>query len=139
MADRMQLYYRHRQNGVTVFRLEVANRQRRIELNRIASLSRTGKITPHPRRVPSDAERDEIARWWQDWQDRRAAGSLGETERFVETLNHFTDWVARRADGAEIDARSDALLTALLDLRQVVVRRLSQIEPEGGPEDADEG
>jgi len=126
----MQLYYRHRTNGATVFRLEVANRQRRIELNQIATIDRDGTIAPHPRRAPTDAERGEIAVWWQDWQDRTAAGALSETEQFIATLNHFTDWAARHAGAREIDTRSDALLTALLDLRQVVVRRLSQAEPD---------
>jgi len=124
----MKLYYRHRDNGVTVFRMEVANRQRRIELNQIATILKDGTIAPHKRRPPSDAEREEIAAWWADWQTRSATGDVCETEKFIAALGQFTDWLARRAPGEEVDQQSDALLTALLDLRQTVVRRLSNLD-----------
>ncbi len=126
----MQLYYRHGEKNVSVFRVEVANRQRGIELNKIATIRPDGTILPHPRRTPTDAEMAEIGRWWADWQSRLSAGDLGHTEEFIADLNRFTDWMARKADGGEVDAQSDALLSALLDLRQTVVRRLSQIEPD---------
>ena len=126
----MQLYFRHRENGIVVFRMEVANRQRRIELNQIATISRDGDITPHKRRAPTEAEMAEIAKWLSDWQARADAEQLNETEKFLVELNRFTDWVQRRAEHAEIDAHSDPLLMAILDLRQVVVRRLSEDSPE---------
>jgi hypothetical protein len=124
----MKLYYRHRQNGVLVFRMEVANRQRRIELNQIASISKTGDIIPHKRRAPTDEEVEEMTAWWATWQARKDADSLTDTEQFLVQLNQFTDWVQRRAEDGEVDALSDDLLTALLDLRHVVVRRLSDID-----------
>ena len=125
----MKLYYRHRENGVTVFRMEVANRQRRIELNQIASIIGKGEIVPHKRREPTEAELAEIKTWWDTWRER-PEDSLDETEQFIRQLNLYTDWVARRAPAEQVDRQSDELLTALLDLRQVVVRRLSE-EPEG--------
>lgn len=128
VARSMKLYYRHRQNGVIVFRMEVVNRQRRIELNQIASISKTGEVIPHKRRPPSDEEVEEMTGWWAKWQARRDSDSLTDTEQFLVELNKFTDWVQRRADDSEVDALSDDLLTALLDLRQVVVRRLSDID-----------
>lgn len=130
----MTLYYRHRTNGVTVFRMEVSNRQRRIELNQIASISRRGEIVPHKRNVPSEAELAEMADWFVTWQARSDAEQLDETEKFLVEINHFTDWVHRRADDGEIDAQSDALLMALLDLRQVIVRRLSNLPTPGDDE-----
>ncbi len=126
----MQLYFRHGEKGVTVFRMEVANRQRRIELNKIATIRLDGTVVPHPRRIPTDMELDQIAGWWEDWERRSSTAELDQTEEFIVELNKFTDWLARKADGAEVDARSDALLSALLDLRQTVVRRLSQVEPD---------
>ena len=71
----------------------------------------------------------EIEQWWADWQTRSGDQQLNTTEQFIHDLNMFTDWVARRADPAEIDQQSDALLTAILDLRQIVVRKLSQTGP----------
>ena len=126
----MQLYYRHRQNGVVVFRMEVANRQRRIELNQIASISKRGEITPHKRHQPTEAELAEIEAWLADWQTRADSDDLNTTEKFLVELNQFTDWLQRRADHSEVDALSDPLLMAILDLRQVVVRRLSEDPPE---------
>jgi len=121
----MKLYYRHRENGVTVFRMEVANRQRRIELNQIATI-RKGEVVPHKRRPPTEAEITEIEAWHTAFSAKRDADDFNETEKFIEQLNLFTDWAARKAPGDQIDEQSDALLTALLDLRQVVVRRLSE-------------
>ena len=114
--------------------MEVANRQRRIELNQIASILRDGKIVPHKRREPTEAELGEIETWWADWQKKSGEDALDETEQFIAELNLFTDWVARKAPADQVDQRSDALLTALLDLRQVVVRRLSE-----GPEGDEQG
>ena len=125
-AGQMNLYYRHRENGVTVFRMEIANRQRRIELNQIASILKDGEISPHKRRQPTEAEMAQISDWWTNWQQRKSEGGLSETEQFIAELNLFTDWVARKAPAEQIDQKSDDLLTALLDLRQVVVRKLSQ-------------
>ena len=128
----MQLYFRHGADGVTVFRIEIANRQRRIELNRIACIAPDGKVVPDKDRPPSAEEQDRIRAWWSDWQERSAGGRLDRTERFIADLNHFTDWLSGPASDAEVDARSDDLLTALLDLRQTVVRRLSEV---GAPVD----
>ena len=126
----MQLYFRHGEKNVIVFRMEVENRQRRIELNRIARINPDGSIIQQKNRPPSEQELSRIQAWWEDWQRRSTAGELDRTEQFINDLNHFTDWISRRARADEIDARSDDLLTALLDLRQTVVRRLSQIEPD---------
>lgn len=123
----MQLYFRHGEKDVIVFRMEVANRQRRIELNRIASIDPDGAITQLPDRAPNVAELARIRQWWADWQQRSTGGELDRTEQFISDLNQFTDWLACRADETEVDARSDDLLTALLDLRQTVVRRLSEV------------
>ena len=124
----MQLYYRHRKNGVAVFRMEVSNRQRRIELNQIATISGAGEIKPHKRRPATEDEQAEIAEWWAAWKARSDAGELSETEAFLVELNRFTDWIQRHAPDAEINLHSDPLLMALLDMRQVVVRRLSEVE-----------
>ena len=126
----MKLYYRLRRQGALVFRMEVANRQRRIELNQIASITGAGEVVPHKRRPASEAELAEAAAWWRDWCARRDADRLPETERFVAELNRFTDWMAREAPDGEVAEMSDPLLMALLDLRQVVVRRLSEVEAE---------
>ena len=143
-ASAMKLYYRHRKNGAVVFRLEVSNRQRRIELNQISSIAKNGEIVPHKRRPPTDAEIEEMTVWWAQWNAKRDTDQLTETEAFLQELNVFTDWVQRRAPDEVVDAGSDPLLMAILDLRQVIVRRLSNIPddievPEVNDEDPAEG
>lgn len=129
----MKLYYRLGREGALVFRMEVANRLRRIELNRIATITPAGEIVPDPQRPPTDDEATEAAGWWRDWCARRDGGRLSETERFMADLNRFTDWMAGEAEDDEIDRLSDPLLMALLDLRQVIVRRLSDIDADRAP------
>ena len=128
----MKLYFRHHDQGAQVFRMEAANRQRRIQLNEIASVTGGGDVTPRGDRPSSDAELAEIRTVWTSWQQRRDAGELSATETFMAELNRFTDWVATEAPDSEVDALSDDLLLALLDLRQTVVRRLSDMDPDGG-------
>ncbi len=124
----MQLYYRVRKQGALVFRMEVANRQRRIELNQIATITGKGEIKPHRRRPPSETELADIEAWWQRRRAQRKDNSLDDVELFMEELNKFTTWVEKEAPSDLISTRSDPLLMALLDLRQVIVRRLSEVE-----------
>jgi hypothetical protein len=126
----MKLYYRVRKQGALVFRMEVSNRQRRIELNQIAAITGKDEIRPHKRRPPTAEEEAEIRAWWADHKTRREAGELDEIETFMEELNKFTNWIEKEAPNAAVGAQSDPLLMALLDLRQVIVRRLSEDLPE---------
>lgn len=129
----MKLYYRVRKQGALVFRMEVSNRQRRIELNQIAAITGKDEIRPHKRRPPTDAEEAEIREWWRTHKARREAGELDDVEVFMEELNKFTNWVEKEAPNATVSEQSDPLLMALLDLRQVIVRRLSEDAPASEP------
>ncbi len=129
----MKLYYRIRKQGALVFRMEVSNRQRRIELNQIAAITGKDEIRPHKRRPPTEAEVAEIQDWWETHKARREADGLDDVETFMEELNKFTNWVDKEAPNAMVSEQSDPLLMALLDLRQVIVRRLSEDAPEAEP------
>ena len=110
----MKLYFRHGEKNVVVFRMEVANRQRRIELNRIARIAPDGTVFPQPNRTPTADELARIGDWWADWQRRSAAGDVDRTEDFMRQINLFTDWMARQErdlDGAELDADADCRTT----------------------------
>lgn len=122
----MKLYYRIRKQGALVFRMEISNRQRRVELNQIAVINGKGEVRPHNRRAPTEDELAEITTWWADRNLREAQGSLTDAEDFMATLNRFTQWVDKDAPLADVNTASDPLLLALLDLRQVIVRRLSE-------------
>lgn len=126
----MKLYFRHHDHGAQVFRMEVANLHRRIQLNRIATVTEHGDVVSQGNCSASEAELARIKSDWAAWRQRRDDGELSPTETFMADLNRFTDWVASDAPNCEVDTLSDDLLLALLDLRQTVVRRLSEIESE---------
>ena len=114
-----------------VFRLDVQNRQRRLELTHIATINARGEILPHKHRQPTDTEMSEIATWWADFSHRRNNGTLSTAEVLIGDLNDMANWLAKDAGSKEVEEVSDSLLMAMHDLRQVIVRRLSQQEMPG--------
>ena len=64
-----EYYFRVRENGAAVFRVDTENRQRRIEMDQIAVLNiRNGEIKPQGDRVLSDADMKVI----RDWMAKRS-------------------------------------------------------------------
>lgn len=59
-----EYYFRVRENGALVFRIDTGNRHRRIEMDQIAVVNiRNGEVKPHGGRELSAADRAEIDRW----------------------------------------------------------------------------
>lgn len=131
-----QLYFRHRHDGAVVYRVEKSGRQRRVELNQIAAIAKTGEVVPAKRHPPSEFEISEIAEWWEDWKAREARNELSQSELFLAELNQFTDWMQRRAENDVVEQMSEKILLALLDLRRVTVRRLADLRTDSGQDDA---
>lgn len=120
----MKLYFRKRKQGAFAFRLDVENRQRRLEMIQIATVTGKGEIRVHKRFPPSEAEMQQI----QDWIDEQAAGvQESEPDKAIREINLIAQWVAKEAGDEDILAYSDPMLLAMHDLRQVIVRRLSQV------------
>ena len=95
-ADLPDHYFRVRENGAAVFRLSTENRQRRIEMDEIATVNvRSGNIKPHGDAVLSPAD-----------------------------LAAIKGWLSSRQ--AQLDAVTDALLLAMHDLRTVLVRKKAE-------------
>ncbi|MBW7922722.1 MAG: hypothetical protein H3C51_11555 [Rubellimicrobium sp.] len=128
MADDLpQLYFRTRENGALVFRLDSANRERRLDLVPLASVNlNNGQIRPQGEREPTEAEREEIARWMEDRRAALATRTLDDIRRAVDHLNLVAGWAQARATDAELDAVTDPLLLAMHDLRTVLVRRRAE-------------
>ena len=123
-ADLPEFYFRVRENGAAVFRVDTENRQRRIELDQIAVVNiRNGEIKPHGEREVSDEERARIDAWLAARKETLRARDLDDAERTVERLNLTTLWMQQRATPEEIDRVADALLLAMHDLRGVIVRK----------------
>ena len=119
-----EFYFRVRENGATVFRVDTENRQRRIEMNEIAVVNiRNGQIKPHGEHQLSDTELEII----KDWMDERAqvleTRDIDDIYRAVDYLNLTTHWAQTRASEEYLDEVTDALLLAMHDLRSVLVRK----------------
>lgn len=123
-ADLPDYYFRIRENGAAVFKIDTENRQRRIEMDQLAVVNvRNGEVKPHGDRVLSD---DDIAAI-QEWLDARVAllaqRDIDDIHRAVDYLNITTQWVQSKASDAQLEDVTDALLLAMHDLRSVLVRK----------------
>ncbi|MFG6590714.1 hypothetical protein [Sulfitobacter sp. 1A12157] len=117
-------YFRIRENGAAVFRLDAANRQRRIEMEQIAVVNiRNGEVKPHGQHRLTEADQTEIARWTKARRETLAAREIDDIRRAVEHLNLTTQWAQSRATDAELEAVTDELLLAMHDLRSTLVRK----------------
>jgi len=117
-------YFRVRDNGAFVFRVDTENRQRRIEMDQIAVVNiRNGEIKPHGDRALSEADLAEIKRWMADRANLLARRDIDDIHRAVDYLNTTTHWAQSRATDAQLEDVTDALLLAMHDLRTVLVRK----------------
>ena len=123
-GDLPDYYFRIRENGAAVFRLDAANRQRRIEMEQIAVVNiRNGEVKPHGQHRLTEADQAEIARWTKARRATLAAREIDDIRRAVEHLNLTTQWAQSRATDAELEAVTDELLLAMHDLRSTLVRK----------------
>lgn len=126
-ADLPPYYFRVRENGAFVFRVSVANRQRRIEMEQIAVANlRNREIKPHGDRTLSEADLAAIRAWMESRAATLARRDLDDIHRTVDHLNLTAQWAQTRATDAELEAVTDALLLAMHDLRSVLVRRKAE-------------
>ncbi|MBL9072293.1 hypothetical protein [Tabrizicola sp.] len=123
-ADLPDYYFRVRENGAVVFRLGTENRQRRIEMDEIATVNvKNGNIKPHGEVELTAADRAAIGEWLAARQAQLAAREVDDILRTVDHLNLTTQWAQARATDAQLEAVTDALLLAMHDLRSMLVRR----------------
>ena len=123
-AELPDYYFRIRENGAAVFRVDTENRQRRIEMEQIATVNtRNGEIKPHGDRVLTDTDLTTI----KDWLLRRIAlltrRDIDDIHRAVDYMNITTQWVQSKATDEQLEDVTDALLLAMHDLRSVLVRK----------------
>jgi len=124
MSDLPDYYFRVRENGATVFRVDTENRQRRIEMDQIAVVNvNRGEIKPYGDRVLSDADLSAIRRWMTDRQALLEMRDMDDIHRAIDGLNLTTQWAQSKASDAQLDEVTDALLLAMHDLRSVLVRK----------------
>ncbi len=126
-GDLPDYYFRVRENGAVVFRIDTENRQRRIDMEEIATVNpNNGKIKPHGDRPLTDAEAALIAEWVAQRQAVLAARDVDDILRAVDHLNLTTQWVQSKASDDQLEAVTDSLLMAMHDLRVVLVRKKAE-------------
>ena len=119
-------YFRIRDNGAVVFRVDSENRQRRIEMVELATVNvRNGNIKPHGDVTLTPADLATIRDWMAARVTLLAARDIDDIHRAVDYLNLTTQWAQTKASDAHLEDVTDDLLLAMHDLRTVLVRRKS--------------
>lgn len=123
-GDLPDYYFRTRENGAAVFRIDTENRQRRIEMDQIAIVNvRNGEVKPHGDRELSEADIAAIQQWLNDRVALLAHREVDDILRTIDHLNLTTQWVQSKATQQQLDQITDPLLMAMHDLRTVLVRK----------------
>lgn len=124
MTDLPDYYFRVRENGALVFRLDPDTRLRRIDLEQIATLNmKNGEIKPHGERKLTSADQEAIRVWMAERAAVLATRDLDDIFRAIDHLNLTAQWAQNKARPEDLDQVSDALLLAMHDLRSVLVRK----------------
>lgn len=124
MSDLPEYYFRIRENGAAVFRVNTENRFRRIEMVQIAVVNaKNGEIKPHGDHSLSDAEMAAIENWLAARQAALAAREAEGVQATIERLNLTTAWAQQKATAEDLAGVTDDLLMAMHDLRSVLVRK----------------
>ena len=119
-----EYYFRVRDNGAAVFKVDTENRQRRIEMDQIAVANiRNGEIKAQGARELSPEDLKVI----KDWMEARiallAARDIDDIHRAVDYMNLTTHWAQAKATDDQLEDVTDALLMAMHDLRTVLIRK----------------
>ncbi|MEM9715164.1 MAG: hypothetical protein AAF826_01470 [Pseudomonadota bacterium] len=118
-----RLYFRTRENGAAVFRIDTENKSRRLEMIPIASVSlRKAEIRSQGPNEITDAERAEI----QDWITSRKAELAERTSisqnQLLDDIKFFTHWINSQATPDQVVEMSEEFLLTIHDLRASIVR-----------------
>ncbi len=139
-ADLPPYYFRVKENGALVFRVDTENRQRRLELDQIATINiNNGQVKAQGDTKLTPEDEAAIAAWMQTRVANLAARDVDDIHRAVDHLNLTAHWAQARASDAQLEEVTDALLLAMHDLRSVLVRkkadRLMKAQKPGSSDD----
>ena len=125
-ADLPDYYFRVRDNGAFVFRVDTENRHRRIEMDQIAVVNiRNGEVKPQGDRSLSAEDMAQIKTWMAERKALLARRDMDDIHRAVDYLNTTAHWVQSKASDDQLEEITDTLLLAMHDLRSVLVRKKS--------------
>ncbi|MEO1562459.1 MAG: hypothetical protein AAFR98_03405 [Pseudomonadota bacterium] len=122
-----RLYFRTRENGAAVFRIDTKNRNRSLELIQIANISlRKQEIRPQGDSQISDAERAEIEDWIKARLEKLTSRDKDELDRMIDQIKTTTHWIISQATPEQVDEVSEELLLTLHDMRAAIVRKKAE-------------
>ncbi len=134
MSDLPPYYFRIRENGAVVFRVDTQNRLRRLELEQIAVINiRNGEVKPHGGRALGAEDKAAIEAWMEARRALLKRRALDDIRRTIDHLNLTAQWAQARATPEELEEMTDDLLLAMHDLRSVLVRKKAERQADGQP------
>ncbi len=126
-GDLPDYYFRIRENGATVFRVDTENRQRRIDMEQIATVNiRNGEVKPQGDRALTPEDMTRIKAWVAERVALLAKRDIDDILRAVDYMNLTTHWVQTKAGDDQLEDVTDSLLLAMHDLRTVLVRKKAE-------------
>lgn len=127
MAELPEYYFRVRENGASVFRVDTENRHRRVEMHEIAMVNiRNGNIKPHGAHELTPQDMTAITEWMDARRALLKRRDLDDIHRTIDHLNQTAHWAQSRADDDDLEDFTDRLLLAMHDLRSVLVRKKAE-------------
>lgn len=126
MNELPDYYFRIRDNGATVFRVDSDNPHRRIEMDQIAVINTNrGDYKAYGDTQLTDRDTAAIMAWLADRTAVLKRRALDDIYRAVDDLNLTAHWVQAKASDAELESVTEPLLMAMHDLRSVLVRKMA--------------
>ncbi len=124
----MNLYFRIKDNGATVFRINDEVRQRRLDLQPVAEANvRNGDIKLRKDVTLTDAEKTEVTDWLNARRIELQEREIEQARLTIEHLNATANWISGKPDEAAAEEMSEGLLMAMHDLRAAIVRFKSKM------------
>ena len=121
------LYFRVKENGAAVFRVDIENQHGRLDVSQIAVLHISkGEFRGQGDTPPTPEEEAQIEEWILERQSVLKTRQTDDIHRAIDHLNLTTQWVQSKATDEEIDTFSEKLLMAMHDLRTVLVRKMAE-------------
>jgi hypothetical protein len=124
MSKLPNLYFRVRDNGAAVFRLDSENRDRRLEFDQIAvANTNRGDFKAHGDSVLSPQDVTAITDWIEARMTLLALREFDTVQRVMDDINLTTQWAQSKATDDQLEDVTERLLLAMHDLRSILVRK----------------
>ncbi len=131
MQTLQKLFYRVSEKGADVYRIDLQNRLRRLDLQKIAEINLSeNSISKTDGVEHSQEEQSDMQNWCEMRKDQLELRSQNDINRLVEALNHAANWIENDASDAQISKMGDPVLMAMHDLRATIVRKMMAKKPE---------